>query len=335
MRALTSWVVVTVVVITGWSFGQQPTDKPPADKGEGKRSLEELLAAALRHSPDVQVAEAKVREAEAELRRTRLTLLQKIIEAHGAVDVNRAAATHAEAMFRRIAKIVQSGQASAEELDKAQAALAAAKAQLAAAEATLNGLTGTLPGGLGTLAPAGGEGGVGAAPSPAPQPGMAMAGAPGFPGGGGALGAGGGGAFGLAGGMGALGGMPPPVDPAVHAPRGPIAEKLRSVLNAPVKITPVRDKPLAEVLAQFRAGAKGIPFVLHIGEKANEQVSFSLDGEVPLAAAIQALEDVVPALKCYVREYGILVTEQDGPPADATPLVEFWRMTQAPPKSAR
>src|SRR4051794_23462509 len=105
MRALTSAVVMLAVVVTGWSFGQQPPDKPPAEKGESKRSLEELLASALRHSPDVQVGEARVREAEAELRRTRLTLLQRIIEAHGNVDVQRATAAQAEATFRRIAQI--------------------------------------------------------------------------------------------------------------------------------------------------------------------------------------------------------------------------------------
>jgi hypothetical protein len=323
MRALTSAVVMLAVVVTGWSFGQQPPDKPAAEKGESKRSLEELLASALRHSPDVQVGEAKVREAEAELRRTRLTLLQRIIEAHGNVDVQRATAAQAEATFRRISQIVRTGQASAEEMEKAQAMLAAAKAQLAAAEATLNGLTGTMPGGLGALAAPLGEGGVAAGPGPGvgTQPMPMMGGMASMPGGG---------AGGFGGGMvGILGGNPTPVDPATRLPRGPMAEKLRVALNAPVKVTPVKDRPLAEVFAPFRAAAKGIPFVLHLGEKANEQVSFSLDGEVPLAAAIQALEDVVPGLKCYVREYGILVIEEGGPPIDGAPLVEFWRMTQA------
>jgi hypothetical protein len=158
---------------------------------------------------------------------------------------------------------------------------------------------------------------------------MPMMGVNGFAGG--ALGYGGG-----YGGMaGVLGGSPAPVDPAAYAPRGPMADKLRVALNAPVRISPVKDKPLVDVLAQFRSAAKGIPLVLHLGDKANEQVSFSLDGEVPLAAAIQALEDVVPALKCYVREYGILVTEEGGPAVDGTPLVEFWRMTQGPPRTAR
>jgi hypothetical protein len=322
MRASTSGVLL-VVVVTGWSFGQQPPDKPPAEKGDaGKRPLEEMLASALRHSPDVQVAEAKVREAEAELRRTRLTLLQKIIEAHGTVEVQRAAATQAEATFRRISRMAQAGQASAEEMEKAQAILAATKAQLAQAEATLNGLTGTIPGGLGALTMPGGEGGLsaGVMPGVMPQPSPMMGGNVGF--------GGGGGMFGMP------GGPPAVTDLAGRAPRGPMADKLRAVLDAPVRMSPVKDKSLADALAPFRAAAKGVPVMLHLGDKANIPVSLPLDGEVPLGAAFQALQDLVP-VTCYVRDYGILITfpsSEGGVDVDGMPLVEFWRMTQGATK---
>src|SRR5207248_4159629 len=134
----------------------QPPEKPPADKAEaGKRSLDDLLATALKHSPDVQVAQAKVTQAEAELRRVRLTLLQKVIEANAAIDANRTAVMHAEDMFRRTAALVKTGNVSIEEQQKSDAQLAVAKAQLAQAEATLKALTGTLPGIAGTAAGAG------------------------------------------------------------------------------------------------------------------------------------------------------------------------------------
>src|ERR671933_587452 len=101
---VTKYVAVALVLVTGWSFGRQPTEKAkPEGKPEGgsQHSLDDLLAKALRHSPDVQVAEAKVREAEAELRRTRLTLLQKVIEAHAAVESQKSKLAQAEATFAR------------------------------------------------------------------------------------------------------------------------------------------------------------------------------------------------------------------------------------------
>jgi hypothetical protein len=115
-----------------------------------------------------------------------------------------------------------------------------------------------------------------------------------------------------------------------------IAEKLRKALDAPVKVSPVKEKPLAEVLAPFRAAAKDVPFLFHLGEKEKEVVSLSLEGEVPLGAAFQALEDVVPGLKCYVREYGIIVTEEGATAiADGMPLIEFWRSKGTAEKTGR
>jgi hypothetical protein len=114
-------------------------------------------------------------------------------------------------------------------------------------------------------------------------------------------------------------------------PRGATADKLRAALDSRVKFEQVKDKPLAEVLRAFRGSAKGVPFLLHLGDKANEPISLSLEGDVPLGAAFQALEDVVPGLRCYVREYGILITTEDsavGVP-DGVGLVEFWRPKNA------
>jgi hypothetical protein len=326
MRALTSGVVVLVFVVTGWSFAQPGPDKLAAEKNEpSKKPLEDLLATALRHSPDVQVAQAKVREAEAELRRTRLTLLQKVIEANSAVEATRVTVSHSEAMFRRLQQLSKVGQVPMEELQKAEAQVATAKAELARAEGMLNALTGMLPGGVGALAgrdevtysvPLANTG-VPWQPPPAAGPNVgsgnvgALALGGGLPGGG-ALGFGGGG----------MGATEPP-----RMPRGATADKLRSALDSRVKFEPVKDKPLAEVLRTLRGPAKGVPFLLHLGDKTNEPINLSLDGDVPLGAAFQALEDVVPGLKCYVREYGILITTEDsavGVP-DGVGLVEFWR----------
>src|SRR5438477_8495528 len=50
-----------------------------AGKSAPAPSLEELLTRALKDNPDIRVAETKVREAEAELNRIRLQVMQKVV----------------------------------------------------------------------------------------------------------------------------------------------------------------------------------------------------------------------------------------------------------------
>src|SRR5437868_10610793 len=57
------------------------TQTAPADAGKVPR-LEELLSRALKENPDIRVAETKLREAEAELNRTRLQVTQKVVAVH-------------------------------------------------------------------------------------------------------------------------------------------------------------------------------------------------------------------------------------------------------------
>jgi hypothetical protein len=342
MRMSTKWVLLlSAVVATSWSFGQGAAEKPA-----GNRPLEDLIAAALRHSPDLQVADAKVREAQAELRRSRLTLVQKVIDASSAVEAARAAMSRADESFKEVSKIMKAGAMSQEEFRAAEAKLAAAKAQLAQTESTLNGLTGSLPAGLGSVSA--GEGASTGSTSAGANPGTFQTGTSGtngargsntgsvggfsgnmggFSGGGGLPGIPGGGFSGLAGvganlgAGGGFGGSPPPV----RAPQGPMVEKLHTALNANVNVKPKRDMPLSEVVSSYRSSA-GVPFLLQLGEKAKVPVSFSLDGDVQLGAVFQALEDSVPGLKCYVREYGILVTMDDAANVEgAMPLVDFWQ----------
>jgi hypothetical protein len=132
---------------------------------------------------------------------------------------------------------------------------------------------------------------------------------------------------------GAIGGNFGPAAPPMRSPVAPMADKLRTALNAVVKVKPVKDVPLADVVNSYRGAAGDVPFLLHLGDKAKEPVSLSLDGEVQLGAVFQAMEDVVPGLKCYVREYGILVTLDEIQPAAGMPLVEFWQKKPATEKA--
>lgn len=95
-------------------------------------------------------------------------------------------------------------------------------------------------------------------------------------------------------------------------PSGPIAEKVRQALDAPTQME-FTDQPLIDVLT-YLADLHRID--LQPDSRAFEGNGLAFDKEkiritikgVPLAAALQALEDQHPPLKFVVRDYGILAT---------------------------
>jgi hypothetical protein len=315
MQAIKLLVVTIVLAAVGALWGQPPAaQKTPGggeDKAPSKDSLEQLLAEALRNSPEIQLAEAKLREAEALLRQTRLSIMQKVIEQQSAVETQKSKASFAEANFQRLTKLFEKGMVSSEELVKVKADVEAVKAAMKQAELTLNGLTGKLN-----------VGGFGAAP-------MVGIPGPGIPGvvavpGGQALGAFGSGGGALGGGV---GGSPFAAEAQARAPHGPMAEKIGKALDKTIKLDkPIEKVPLKDVIALFRAKAGDVPFLPQLQGKDDQPVTLSLTGEMMLGAAFQALQDVVPGLQCFVREYGILIlVDGASPDQDAMPLLDFWR----------
>src|SRR5947209_6850608 len=92
----TKWAALlalgTAVVLATGAGGQPPASDKPAAKEKapgkdvqgrvaapGKSKLEEMLEQALRDNPDLKVAAAKAQEAEAELNRARLAVVQKVV----------------------------------------------------------------------------------------------------------------------------------------------------------------------------------------------------------------------------------------------------------------
>src|SRR5262245_49955327 len=317
MQAIKLLVITIALAAVGALWGQQPASPKPAaggdDKGApAKDSVEQLLVEALKNSPEIQLAEAKLREAEAALRQTRLSIMQKVIEQQSAIETQKSKASVVEANLQRLTKLFEKGMVSSEELAKVKADVEAVKAAMKQAELTLNGLTGKL-----NVGPAG-----------AAMPGMAGAGIPGMiafpaPQALGALG-GGGGALGIAGGGGAgpFGEQPQP-----RAPHGPMAEKIGKALDKTIKLEkPIDKMPLKDVLNLYRSKAGDIPFLPQLQGKDDQPVTLALTGEMMLGAAFQALQDVVPGLQCFVREYGILIlVDGAAPDQDAMGLLDFWR----------
>jgi hypothetical protein len=108
-----------------------------------KKRLENHLAEALKNNPDLRVAEAKLREAEAEANRTRLKVVSDITIVHAEILAAQAALAKAEANFERARKLLPNQAISENEHDAIVQALATAKAELAAKSAKLPYLLGT------------------------------------------------------------------------------------------------------------------------------------------------------------------------------------------------
>lgn len=139
------------LLVTAVAFAQPPKNSPPQMDDPAKDSLEQLLAKALQQSPEIQVAEAKLREAEANLRQTRLQLAQKLMETRNSLENQRNLLAIAEKGLNRAQVQRQNGQISAQELDLATTGVQQSKNQVIRYEAVLNALTGRLPAGSGSF----------------------------------------------------------------------------------------------------------------------------------------------------------------------------------------
>lgn len=307
-----SRVVLAGLILAGAvAFAQSPSAQkdapkpaPPKENAAGAAgpSLEELLSTAVKRSPDVEVAEAKLREADAELRRVRMQVMQKVIELHAGLEVQRMKLKAAEETFRHVSAMTQRGAVSSTELIAAELNLAMAKAVRAQQESMLKTLVGT-----------------------SPQPNIDLTSV--FPG---MAGAGGG--FGLAAGGADLAGgrfwADPEYNPALNPeliPRGPMVEKVYGALDKTVKFKGITETPLKDVLIFLKDLAPEVPFLIQVQSLEQNPVNLNLTGEIPLGGLLQALQDSVPDLIFEVRNYGILVSRggQVG-----MPLEEFWPRRQ-------
>ncbi len=117
-------------------------------EGEAKKTpnaeptLEEMLNKALKENPDIKVAEAKVREADAELNRTRLQVTQKVLTFHHAREAQKATVKVAEDEVARMRKLQETNALPKGVVDQMADRLAQAKAKLAEIEAEMPYLLG-------------------------------------------------------------------------------------------------------------------------------------------------------------------------------------------------
>src|SRR5262245_57861443 len=137
------------------AVGQPPADpkQPPKEdtfkfKPDGKKAapsaLEEMLAKALKQNPDILVAEAKLREAEAELNRVRQKVLARIVVLDAELTGSKAILKEAERRVEQLKELAERDPkiVSTEEYGNAKQVVLKYKAEVASKEAELQVLIG-------------------------------------------------------------------------------------------------------------------------------------------------------------------------------------------------
>jgi hypothetical protein len=282
-----------------------------------------MLATALKGNPDIRVAEAKVHEAEAELDRVRLQVMQKVISLRSSLDTQKAVLKEAEAAYENVSKLVGNKQMSQVELRQSAANFALEKGKVAALDAEIQSLAGRVSHGFTQGGKIEGKESVvfplsassfrtniaGMALSPDGKTVSAQ------------------GADGTVRVWDATTGrlmtaFARQLELASTA-KGPMAERIRQALDKPITLK-VQNGTLGETLGIIRQQAPTIPLHSVMGEDAmSQKLSLQFDS-IPLGALLQAAEDSFPGLQFYVRDYGILVTTSDAP-ADAVNVHNFWK----------
>jgi BMFP domain-containing protein YqiC len=297
-KRIESTALAALLTYAGMVFGQTGPGKeekpanPPADKPAKtieQMSLDELLALALKNNPDLRVADAKVREAEAELNRARLQVTQKVVNARNAIKSQEANVAAAATGVQRAKQMSDKAVISREEVNAAQLVLVREKAKLTELEAELPYLIGKAP-------QEGGKDSVRDAAYRAFSQYFATS-------------------IFVNDQLAATA-----AQQHFNAPRGTDAEKLRKALGKPINLR-FEKSNLKDVLAEM-GDNQGVSFLVNINVKDLPEITLNLK-DTSLGGALQALEDITPGLRFTVRDYGILVTYKTQLPADAMSVHDF------------
>jgi hypothetical protein len=304
-------------------------------------SLEAMLDMALKSNPDVRLAEAKLREAEAELNRVRLQISQKVSQVQQALELHRAMIKEAQTIVDTLRQEVAAGRSHGNQLATAQMDLYARKAGLSKLEAELPTLLGVARGKLSFDSKTGQ---------------IRLEGVPGNK---------------VSLDFGFLDLDSRESDLVVHLnevlkledlkltrvvrgaraqpgqPVGSVTEMLRKALDTPISVE-FKQVPLVDVLKDLQAKVPHFRYqsMFELGPKVHP-ITFKLEG-VPLAAVLQAVEDlcVIPpgepapggggpvgdSLGFFVRDYGIILAPSNNMPRGATSVVDFWKSKPREPR---
>jgi hypothetical protein len=242
-------------------------------------TLEEMLTNALKDNPDIRVAEAKVREAEAELNRTRLQVTQKVLAFRFSRESQKAVIKFAEENMQRMQKLKQTNAISQEDFKVAEQNLAAAKAKLAEIEAEMPYLLGQHRIPVFTLLPSA-DGKTFVVHKKDASP-LDIATHLRFD---------------------VVNVEPETVINSSNQERTTIADKVRKALETQVTVD-YRQKQLGEILDDLKKKAPGLS-IHDLSGISGQVLDLKIDGQVPLRTALELLEDTCSVLQRQTFEGG-------------------------------
>lgn len=270
-----------------------PKQKTPPEKSK----LEEMLAEALKNNPDIRVAAAKLAEADAELNRTRLQVIQKVVTTYHAIETQKKTIAHQEARCKELDRLRLSGAVSSTDYAEATQALTLAKGKLEELEAQLPALLGKTPQAENLQTYFQAKLLHEEAVRLSPQRWWTS--------------------------------IEEAVREKASKATGPMAERLRKALRTPVNVDykkmhfPDILKDLAKkvpglsIRNRFATGEFGIP-------PSAQDINLQFEEMLPVSAVLQALADEC-GCRFYVRQYGLMVTDKENAPPGGMTIEEFLR----------
>jgi Outer membrane efflux protein len=316
--------LTALVLSAGLAFGQGAPKKDAGPKEPPKPapgSLEDTLEKALRNSADIKAAEAKVRDAEAELNRVRQQVLTRAMALHADLNLAKRMLAVAQESLAEQERPYKAGQ-SAEGILAARAVVEKRRGEVEKLEAELKSLRGefALKGPLGLAFDPDGRHLAALMPDGSVRFLDSVSGR-------------------------LLGesATPPAPKAVASAEPGSMAERVRTFLETEVSfqelVETVKSKgdfDLSSLIqALLKATKTDIPIhrIQHVGDQ-RWNVDPEVKGRMPVGAVLQAFEDQAPEVRIVVREYGLLVTTADRVPEGAIPAVDFWRAGERVLKTA-
>jgi hypothetical protein len=291
--------LAAVLAAAGLVLAQPPAKKDaPAAKEASKPapgSLEDTLEKALRNSADIKAAEAKVRDAEAELNRVRQQVLTKATALHADLNLAKRMLAVAEQTLAAVERgAVLKG---AENILTAQAMVEKHRGEVEKLETELKSLRGEFALKLSSAAFSPDAGQMWAAMSDGSVRVWDVA-------------------------TGAQISKAPAAPPAAGV-KTPMLERIKKLLDQEVTFE-VDNVPVADALKALleRAGSD-IP--LRVLLASDQAVPIVLKGKLTIGAWIEAIEDSDPDIRLVVRDYGLLLTTKDRRPEGALSVHDLWK----------
>jgi hypothetical protein len=269
---------------------QKQVEKKLEQLKKEQASLEDLMAQALKNNADIRIAEAKLREAEAQLYRARVTVLNGIVMLTHEIGSAKAAAKEANSRYVRDKELFSRGGLSAAELSASEAAMEKYKADVEIHKAKLDLLIGK-HNEKAAKQLMGVQGGLELVPiedwlSTKPLRGTEFV-------------------------------VPVPVQSSM-------ADKIRKALDTPFKpgsaLAEISERDLLDLL---REHVKGVNIQAAL-RPADGLMPFQIKDSIPVGALFQWAEDQV-GWRFVIREYGIVATDRKNVPPGALLLMDFWR----------